>query len=343
MGILVAILIFGLLVMFHEFGHFIVAKKNGITVNEFAIGMGPKLFGFKKNGTEYTIRLLPIGGACMMQGEDSDEKDPGSFNSKSVWARMAVVFAGPFFNFIMAFACAIVIIAIAGYTSAQIVEVVDETPAAEAQLKAGDLIVKVDNTNIHNFDDFRYHILLNGGKTCTITYVRDGQKQQVTVTPQKSEDGYYVIGIVGGVQVKPGIGGTLIQSLYEVKSNIDLVIKSLEMLIAGKLGRNDLSGPVGMFSAIGSTYNEAAQYGAMTVFLTMLNLLLMLSANLGVMNLLPFPALDGGRLVFLIVEAIRGKPVPQEKEGMVHLVGFMILMVVMVFVCYNDIVTLIGS
>lgn len=343
MSIIVAFLVFGVLVMFHEFGHFIVAKKNGIVVNEFAIGMGPKLFGIKRGGTEYTLRLLPIGGACMMLGEDDGEDAPGSFNSKSVWARMAVVFAGPFFNFIMAYFCAVLIIGMNGYTSPVVTKVLDGYPAAQSTLQAGDLITEADGVAIHNFEDFRYHIMLNQGKSTDITYVRDGEDYQTVITPQKDENGYYIIGIQGGVLVKPGFPGILANSFYEVKTNIDLVIKSLEMLAMGQVSRNDISGPVGMFSAIGSSYNEAAKYGARTVVLTIANLILLLSANLGVMNLLPLPALDGGRLVFLIVEAVRRKPVPREKEGMVHFAGFVLLMCFMVFVCFNDVSRLLGQ
>ena len=342
MSIIVAILIFGILVIFHEFGHFTAARKNGITENEFAIGMGPKLFGIRRGETEYTLRLLPIGGACMMQGEDSGEDTPGSFNSKSVWARIAVVFAGPFFNFIMAYICAAIIIGMSGYTSAQVTKIVDGYPATQSTLEPGDLIVKADKTSIHNFMDFRYHIMLNQGRQTEITYKRDGKKYKTTITPVKTDDGTYVIGIQGGVNIKPGPAGVLSQSFFEVKTNIDMVIKSLEMLVTGQVGKDDISGPVGMISAIGSSYSEAAKYGARTAFLTVLNLILLLSANLGVMNLLPIPALDGGRLVFLIIEAIRRKPIPPEKEGMVHFAGFVLLMGFMVLVCFNDITRLLG-
>lgn len=342
MSIIVALLVFGIIVMFHEFGHFIVAKKNGITVNEFAIGMGPKLFGVKRGGTEYTIRAFPLGGACMMEGEDSGTDGPGSFNSKSVWARMAVVFAGPLFNFIMAYVCAVLIIGASGYMSATVTEVMEGYPAAESTLRAGDLIVQADHTIVHNYGDFRYHVMLNGGRNCRITYERDGQRYETDITPVKDEDGYYLIGIRCGTQVKPGPIGTLKSAFFEVKTNIDLVIKSLEMLVTRQIGRNEISGPVGMFSAIGSSYNEASQYGVRVVLLTLANLILLLSANLGVMNLLPIPALDGGRLFFLILEAIRRKPIPREKEGMVHFAGFILLMGVMVLVCFNDVARILG-
>jgi regulator of sigma E protease len=341
--LIVALLVFGIIVMFHEFGHFIVAKKNGIIVEEFAIGMGPKLFGIKGKETEYTIRLFPIGGACMMLGEDTAEEVlEGSFNSKSVWARIAVVAAGPFFNFIMAFFCALLIIGMTGYTSGEILEVADNSPAMTAGLEAGDLITRADKTAIHTFTDFRMFVSLNQGRTCTITYKRDGISYQTEVTPRLDEDGVYRIGITGGVQEKPGPLGTIISSFYEVKSNINLVIKSLEMMIQGQVSKDDVSGPVGMFSVIGDSYEAAAQYGLREVILTIADLILLLSANLGVMNLLPIPALDGGRLVFLVIEAVRGKPVSRDKEGFVHMIGFILLMVLMVLIMFNDLSKIFG-
>ena len=227
MSIIVAILIFGILVIFHEFGHFTAARKNGITVNEFAIGMGPKLFGIRRGETEYTLRLLPIGGACMMQGEDSGEDTPGSFNSKSVWARIAVVFAGPFFNFIMAYICAAIIIGMSGYTSAQVTKIVDGYPATQSTLEPGDLIVKADKTSIHNFMDFRYHIMLNQGRQTEITYKRDGKKYKTTITPVKTDDGTYVIGIQGGVNIKKFYGERAL-SVFIQPPSVDELRRRLE-------------------------------------------------------------------------------------------------------------------
>ena len=346
MSIIVAILVFGAIVLFHEYGHFIVARKNGIIVDEFMIGFGPKIVGFKRGDTTYSIRILPLGGACMMRGEDEDDPDappePGSFNSKSVWARMAVIFAGPFFNFIMAFVCAAIILSISGYTSGGILEVQEDSPAAEAGLESGDVITKVDSTRVVTFSDFSMYVALSSGKDLDVTYERGGEKYETTITPELTDDGVYRIGIVGGVVVKPGPLGVLGMSFHEVGANIRLVYRSLELMISGKVSKNDISGPVGMFQIIGESYSEAAQYGAVAVILTISNLILLLSANLGVMNLLPIPSLDGGRLVFLVIEAIRGKPVPREMEGRVHFIGFVCLMILMVLIMYNDFARIFG-
>ena len=339
MGIIIAILIFGLIVIFHEFGHFLLARMNGIRVNEFSIGMGPKLCGFKRGETEFTIRLLPFGGACMMAGEDEDVTDEGTFNSKSVWARISVVLAGPVFNFILAFFFAIFVLWRAGITTTELTMVTDNSPAQEAGLQVGDVITQIDGEHVAIFNEIRMHMMLASQDSYEITYERDGEKHTVNVGTM-TEDGQQMVGI-GTSARKASVGELFKYSYYEVRYNIKLVVKSLKMLVTGKLGRKDVAGPVGMVSAIGQTYDSAKDYGVMSVVLTMCNLVIILSANLGVMNLLPIPALDGGRLLFLIIEAIRRKPLNRNREGLVNFVGFALLMVLMVVIMFNDIVNLI--
>ncbi|MCR5527836.1 MAG: M50 family metallopeptidase, partial [Saccharofermentans sp.] len=296
----------------------------------------------QKGDTVYSLRLLPIGGACMMKGEDeAEDSEEGSFNSKSVWARIAVVAAGPVFNFILAFVCALLIIGTAGYTSSEIVSIKEGSPAAEAGLEAGDLIVKAGKTSITTFSDFQVFLSLNGGNEFTLVYERDGVKDEVEIAPHLDDDGVYRIGITGGKTYKPGFIGTITASFHEVSANITTVVKSIEMMIAGRVSRDQVTGPVGIFSIIGESYSEAAQYGAFEVFITLADLILLLSSNLGVMNLLPIPALDGGRLVFLIIEAIRGKPISRDKEGLVNTIGFVALMVLMALIFLNDMTKLI--
>lgn len=339
MGIIIAILIFGLIVIFHEFGHFLLAKKNGIRVDEFSIGMGPKLCGFKRGETLFAIRLLPFGGACMMAGEDADDVSEGTFNSRSVWARMSVILAGPIFNFILAYIFSFFLLWHTGITTTELTMISEGSPAESAGLQVGDVIKEIDGEHVSIFDEIRIHMLLDSEDSYEFTYERDGQEYTVTVDTVTS-DGSKVVGI--GTSAKKASVGQLFQySFYEVKYNIKLVIKSLKMLVTGKLSRTDVAGPVGMVSAIGSTYNEAKDYGVMTVVLTMVNLVVMLSANLGVMNLLPIPALDGGRFLFLIIEAIKGKPLNRNREGIVNLAGFVLLMILMVVVFFNDIFNII--
>ncbi len=337
MGIVLAILVFGVIVFVHELGHFLLAKANGIRVDEFSIGMGPRLLSWVKGETRYSLKLLPIGGSCMM-GEDEDDTSEGSFNSKSVWARISVVAAGAIFNFILALVFAVVIISFTGYDKPVISGVVEGFPAEEAGMQAGDRIVKMNSKKINLWREVTYYNMFHQGETVDLVYERDGEKYEVTITPKKDEDGSYLLGVTSPSAYEKANVFTAVQyGVYEVKFWICTTLESLKMLITGGVGVDQLSGPVGIVDVVDDTYQQSKEYGALVVFIQMLNIGILLSANLGVMNLLPLPALDGGRLVFLIVEAIRGKRVPPEKEGIVHGIGMVLLLALMAFVLFNDI------
>lgn len=337
--ILIALLIFSLIIVIHELGHFLLAKKNGICVNEFSVGMGPKLVSFTRGETRYALKLLPFGGSCMMLGEDGGSDDERSFGRKSVWARISVVIAGPIFNFILAFLLSLFIVGSIGYDKPTINQVMDGYPAQAAGLQAGDTIVKINNEKINVYREVMVFVQMHQGEKATIVYERDGKQYNTTLEPKLNEEsGTYLYGFAGaGTRVKGDAITTIKYSAYEVKYWIVTTIKSLGMVFEGKVTSDDVQGPVGIVNQIGQTYEESKSDGAFSVWLNMLNISILLSANLGVMNLLPLPALDGGRLVFLLIEAIRGKPINQEKEGMVHFVGLMLLMALMVFVMFNDI------
>ena len=334
MGIVLAILLFGFIVFFHELGHFLLARINGINVYEFWIGMGPTLAHKKIGNTDYCLKILPIGGACVMGEDEKEDLSEGSFNSKSPWRRISVIAAGPVFNFILAFIGAFIIICFVGVDKPVIGTVNAGTPAAEAGLQAGDEIVKINDKSIHIFKDISTYNQFHQGQTMKIVYKRNGEKNTVSVTPEKNDSGYYLIGITSSNYVKTNVFETAAYSAYNVKYWINLTIDSLKQLVTGRIGVDQLSGPVG---AVDTTYKESKSGGALLIFLNLLQMTILLSANLGVMNLLPLPALDGGRLVFLIVEVIRGKRVPPEKEGYVHLAGMALFLCLMVFVMYNDI------
>lgn len=338
MGIILAIIIFSFIVFFHELGHFSLAKKNGIDVEEFSIGMGPTLLSKSYKGTKYCIKLLPLGGSCMM-GEDEEVTDsPNNFNNKSVWARISVIAAGPVFNFILAFVFAVILVAIAGYDKPQVGAVADGFPAQEAGIEVGDTIVRLGDKKINIFREINFYNQFHQGEDVEVTYIHDGKEKKVTLTPKLDEESqYYRIGIGGGRATKANIGTAVKYGLYEVKFWICTTMESLKMLVTGQIGVDQLSGPVGIVDVVDDSYQQSKSYGLLVVVAQMLNISILLSANLGVMNLLPLPALDGGRLVFLAVEVIRGKRVPPDKEGYVHLVGIMLLMALMVFVMYNDI------
>ena len=341
MSIIIALIIFSLIILFHELGHFLLAKFNGVTVLEFSLGMGPRILSKEWRGTRYSLKLLPFGGSCMMLGEDEEAGEEGSFGSKSVWARISVIAAGPIFNFIMAFLASVVVIAMAGYDPAEVYKVYEDYPAAEAGIQAGDIITKINGKNIHVAREVTNYVAFHQGETYTVTYERDGESHVAVVEPVQNENGKYIMGLAAGSTYQKGnVLTTLKYSVYEVKYWIDLTLESLKMLFKGQVGVKEMSGPVGVVNVIGETYTESAKISMFAVIVNMMNIAILLSANLGVMNLLPIPALDGGRLVFLVIEAIRGKRVNPEREGMVHFIGLMALMVLMVVVLYNDVMRL---
>lgn len=342
MSIVIALLVFSVIILFHEFGHFLLAKLNKITVVEFSLGMGPRLLSFEAGGTRYSWKLLPFGGSCMMLGEDGEEEEEGSFGSKSVWARMSVIAAGPIFNFLLAFIMALFIVGNLGYDVPVLLNVTEGMPAADAGLQAGDRIVKMNGKRIHLYREVQNYSVFHQGETVIFQYERDGELHEATVTPELT-NGSYKYGIGGNINYrqKTNVLETLEYSAYEVYYWIDTTVSSLGLLFKGGVQLDDMSGPVGVVDAIGTTYQESRDEGAFYVWMNLLNIAILLSANLGVMNLLPIPALDGGRLIFLIVEAIRRRRVEPELEAKIHFAGLMLLMLLMVVVMFNDVKKLI--
>ncbi len=427
MSIILAIIIFSVLVLFHEFGHFLFAKLSGITVLEFSLGMGPKLFSFTKGGTVYSLKLLPLGGSCMMEGEDEANEGPGSFNNAPIWGRIATVAAGPLFNFILAFVISVVVVGMTGYSLPTVTSVTEGSAAEAAGLQKGDLItsfngygtsitndlytylsiegvstkevevkVKRDgekltlrytpDSQVRYMLGFTYYqdeneaqigsVTLNGamykaglqagdviceingtvinsgaelqaymqehpldGSEMEISYVRGSKVKTAKVTP--TETTYAETGFsYNGAYEKGGVLATLKYGFMEMKYWIKTTILSLKMLVTGQVSVNELSGPVGIVTTIDTSYKESKSYGLAATVATMLNMMILLSANLGVMNLLPIPALDGGRLVFLVIEAIRKKPINREIEGRIHFAGFALLMLLILYVSVHDVIKL---
>ena len=413
-----------MIIIFHELGHFLLAKRNGIAVTEFSLGMGPRLLSKVIGETRYSLKLFPIGGSCMMVGEDDDDDSQGSFNRASVWARISVVAAGPIFNFILAFIFAMIITSVIGYDPSTVLQVEEGSPAQKAGLQEGDVITEFQGRHISIGRDLELYMTLHGlqDENVTLTYERDGEEHEISYTADSQTSyllGFYynitegepevtqvmldgsmmeagvqagdIIREINGVKISTGqdiqdyiaanpldgseitlgierngdirqisitptmtkqVDSGFVYNLYREKTNFPGVIKysavevrywitstieSLVMLVKGQFTVNDLSGPVGIINVIGDSYEEAKTEGTVMVWMQMLYWAILLSANLGVMNLLPIPALDGGRLVFLIIEAIRRKKINPNVEGMIHFAGFVLLMVLMVFVMFNDI------
>lgn len=343
MSIIIFLIILGVLVMAHEAGHFFVAKLNGIRVLEFCLGMGPQLVKFKKGETVYSIRLFPIGGACMFDGEDGNVEGGGPgdehcFNNANVWARIATVVAGPLCNFILAFIFSVIIVNFSATDLPIVTMVTEGGAAAEAGILPGDEIVSVNGEKIHLYREIQVISQMNRGEPYDMVLNRDGELIEVSFAPKYDEqEGRYYMGLAGAVYEEFRGLDSLKYGFYEVRYAAVSTYKSLLQMIQGQVKTEDMAGVVGIANMVGETYEAVKPAGWQYVLLTMMNLAAILSVNLGIINLLPLPALDGGRLVFLAVELVRGKPVPPDKEGMVHAIGFVFFMVLMVFLVFNDV------
>ncbi|RNF40601.1 RIP metalloprotease RseP [Planococcus salinus] len=411
--VLAFIIIFGALVFFHELGHFIFAKRAGILVREFAIGMGPKILGITRGETVYTVRLLPIGGYVRMAGEDLDtiqlqaghrigvlldkeglaekvilnqkamypdillleveeadlEKElyikgydeddkfvrinvsrdaiieengketilapyDRQFDSKSVGHRFLTIFAGPLFNFVLAFFIFVALGLMQGIPTNEpvITEVTEDSPAESAGMEDGDLVTEIEGEPIQSWDELVEAVQDNAGNPLAFEVERGGETLEFSITPEISEESPEEVGVIGVLYQSPLEKDVLGSFVYGAEQTVfwfKEILRLLGMLVTGQFTIDALSGPVGIYK----TTEEVAKYG----IYTLMSWGAMLSINLGIMNLLPLPALDGGRLMFFIVEAIRGKPVDRQKEGMVHFVGIMLLMLLMIVVTWNDI------
>ena len=335
MKLIAGIIVFSIIILFHELGHFLLAKKNGVRVYEFSLGLGPTLIGKEFHGTKYCINILPFGGACVMKGEEEGDDSPDSFQAKTPWQRFQVIFAGPFFNFILAFLFSAIIITSLGAALPIYQNVY--AGAKEAGIQPGDQIVQVDNKRIHHTQELTLYGMLHQEKPdVNVIYKRDGKEYHTTVTRIK-EDGRYILGVSGAERTKVGPIGILTNSFYETKMQIDLVFESFGYLFSGHGSVKDISGPVGIVKGIGSVYDDAAKEGVSVIIFSMMNLAIMLSANLGVMNLLPIPALDGGRLVMIIAEVISKKKVPIEIEAKINKAGLVFLLGLITLITFKDI------
>ncbi len=353
-GYLAAVVVLGGIILFHEFGHYLLARLNGVAVVEFSVGFGPRILSWvsKKTGIRYSLKLLPLGGSCAMLGEfgeDEDEKEEipdvkgVSFFDRGPLAKMAVIAAGPVFNFILAFVFSLVILSWAGIDPAVIAGTSAGMPAEAAGLREGDVITKLDGRTIHLSREISMYLMTAGQDPVQVGYRRYDETSsswttEHTVIQPEFKDGRYYLGVIlqGHRDAPESLVQVLQYSVYEVRYWILTVLDSLKMILGGKVTTNDIAGPVRIVTIIDQTVEENTQYGFVTVVMNLLNLMVMFSANLGVMNLLPFPALDGGRLVFLFWELVTGHPVSQRIEGAVNMTGMALLMTFMVFVVLND-------
>lgn len=324
-----AIIVFSMLVFFHELGHFAVAKLVGIKVHEFAIGMGPKLLSFSGRETAYSVRALPIGGYVKMEGEDEKSDDIRSFNNKSVPARMAVIVAGPIMNFILGLLLFTLLFYSTGSPITTVDQVLANSPAEMSGIEVGDQIVEINRQEINTWSELETAIGNSQKAPLEVVLRRDGESLTKTMTPMEDEEtGRIMIGIVP--KMESSLGGAVRNSFRNFSMIVQEIMGFLRRLVTRQATSAEVAGPIGIISLVG----EATRAG----WLNVVFLAALISINLGLMNLLPIPALDGSRLLFLLVELLRGKPVDPDREGMIHMIGFSILIALMVFVTYQDIV-----
>lgn len=344
MNIIFIVLMLGIIVFVHEFGHFVFAKLNHIQVNEFSIGMGPAIMKFQRGDTEYSVRALPIGGYCLMEDNSDDPTNKKAFNNRPVLARLSVALAGPFFNFILAFVLSIFVCHFTYIDPPTLTTVVENSAAEEAGLKEGDTITRLNNDRIYTFRELQLFTMVSDPKEpIDVEYERGGKRYTTSVKLKKdAETGSYLFGIIAQPKDSKGILDDLEFSIYEVRLQIKTTIYSVKMLLFGKLSKDSLMGPVGIGNMMNTVIEDTKENSTkdtvvLNVLLSIVDFTMLISANLGVMNLLPLPALDGGRIMFVLIEGISGKPVPREKVALVNAVGFALLMILMIFVFFNDI------
>lgn len=440
--ILIGVLLFELIIFIHEFGHFITAKKSGIKVNEFSLGMGPKIFSFGKGETKYSLRIFPIGGFCAMEGEDEESPEPRAFNNAKVWKRMIVIIAGAVMNIILGFVLMfVVVVQQDSYSSTEVQSFPATSFSSCTGLQSGDVIKEINGYGISTSMDFNYPISTAELKTVdgstleiykedcgnnlynmAVSLVQDKNNklsdEQVSkvnellskstneiVKAKSKEDAFSVyenyykeINDACGIKdykvekiveketrkrytadilverngeekllknvqfftyttkdnsdpqvsidfyVKPiekTFGSVISQTFKQTISTCKMIYASLGGLLTGKFGLKDMSGPIGIASAVTTVASESLSSGFMSAVNSIIYVMMIITVNLGLFNMLPFPALDGGRFVFLIIEAIRGKSVPRKVEAIVNGIGMGLLILLMILITANDIFKLI--
>ena len=339
--VIIAVLLFGFIVFIHEFGHFITAKLSGIRVNEFAIGMGPTLFHFQKGETKYALRLLPIGGFCAMEGEDEDSSEEGSFGSKPVWKRILVVVMGAVMNIVLGLVLMMILLGQQpAFNSTTIGKFQDGAATQAAGLQIGDTFTSVDGYKVNTDRDLSFALATANPDSVDVEVLRDGQTITFPDVKFNTKDNNGKPMLMLDFYVEPiqkNVGTLLVKSWQDTVSTVRMVWYSLAGLLSGQFGLNDMAGPVGAASAIGEVASQGLAQSFGTAINNILYMMMIITVNLGVVNLLPFPALDGGRLVFLVVEAVRRKPINPKYEGWVNAAGFVLLMCLMVVITFSDI------
>lgn len=340
--ILIGILLFSFIIFAHEFGHFITAKASGIKVNEFALGMGPKIFSFGKGETKYSLRAFPIGGFCAMEGEDEESEDVRAFNNKSVWKRMIVIVAGAVMNMIVGLLFVAILLGQKDvFVSTTIAKFSENSATEAAGLAAGDEFYSIDGYRIHNDRDLSFALSLANPESVDLVVLREGEKLRFDNVRFNTveEDGKEILALDFYVYSEKKTFFSFLGRVFsETVSLVRMVWTSLIGLVTGRFGLKDVAGPVGAAQAISQAASIGLESGLGAAINNILLMMAVITVNLGIVNLLPLPALDGGRFLFLVIEAIRGKPISPKYEGWVHAAGFILLIGLMVLITFNDLI-----
>lgn len=331
LNIIWVILAFSILVIIHEFGHFILAKLNGVKVEEFAIGMGPKLFGVRGKETLYAFRLIPIGGYVKMLGEEGDSEDERSFSNKSPLRRLSIVAAGPIMNFILA----IVLFAVVGYLKGFLIpvvsEVIPQSPAIKAGIQPGDRILEINKHKISTWEDVMGEVAISKGEPLNIYLQRNNEKKIVVVRPMKNaKEGTYMLGVYSSALEKPSFTKSVSYGIRETNSTVKQTFQSLGMLFKGKASlKKDIGGPVTILRVTWAVSKAG--------LVNLVRFSAFISIQLGIFNLLPIPALDGFWALVSLYEIITRRRINRDKLGTVSTIGFTLLLVLMVVVTIKDV------
>ena len=349
-SIIIALIVIGVLVIVHEFGHFIVAKMTGIHVEEFAVGMGKKLCSKQLGETEYSLHILPLGGYCRMRGvTEEGEIDERSFFSKSVGVRLAVMAAGPFMNFLLAIIFIFGLTATSSLTEPIVAQVTENSPAAEIGLQPGDEIYSINGKRIHIYDEMQNTMFQNGDRPVELEIKREDTIYEYTLTPAFSEEHQrYLMGFTPKINVgmfsesiegyeKATFLDTARYSWYAMKYYVYTTAQGLIRVFTFSADKEEYGGPLTIIKMVGDSYEAGLSYSLKAAIQNVVYIAAVLSANLGVLNLFPIPSLDGGRILTLLIEAIRRKPLSMETESKLQFAGFLFIMGFMVFVIFMDI------
>ena len=334
MPIIIALIVFGVMIGVHEAGHLLAAKASGILVHEFAIGMGPKLFSWQGKETKYSLRMLPIGGYCNLEGENGESDNTRAFCNAKNWQKLWVLAFGAIMNLILGFVVLICFYAGQSNIVEPVVEsLIEDTPAYEMNIQPGDRVVKMGNTKINIYPDLKFFILKNGDKAFDLTVERNGEKIVIEDFKPYTDDGNVYLGFVPA-QPENSVGATIKNAYFMEFFMGKIVLDGLWQLVSGGASIEDASGPVGIVNEVG----KAAESG----WSDLLYIVALITINLGLFNLLPVPALDGGRILFVLISMITRKKVPDKIEGAFHAIGMLLLLGLMLFITFNDVGRIFG-